>query len=209
MAYNVENVVMESVHISARKNNDRFKMCADGTAIIFVCGSWVNISVGVVKTEPTVGDVLKGQESDIILFWNWTSKEFYVESTSIIGERVKDSGELRAILICAKNNLISRDIDWRNVFNENKEKYIGKGCWTDPNGVKFRPYWWDHPIEFIPCSDNTCNDCDFYKRVLTKEGTYVGDTPCQWCQNSPYKVTSQMQETIKCNIATATNKLNK
>lgn len=73
----------------------------------------------------------------------------------------------------------------------------------DPNSGKI---WWNRPIEQIPCSNNPCNDCDFYKRVLTQEGTYVGDVPCNWCANSPYKVTSQMQLTLKGNTATATNK---
>lgn len=67
----------------------------------------------------------------------------------------------------------------------------------------------DRKIYIIPCSNNSCNDCDFYNRVLTKEGTYVGDTPCDWCNNNSYKVTSQMQEKLKSNTASSTNKSNK
>lgn len=35
---------------------------------------------------------------------------------------------------------------------------------------------------------NPCESCEFYKR-LQKEGIYVGDSPCQWCEHYPFKIT--------------------
>lgn len=35
---------------------------------------------------------------------------------------------------------------------------------------------------------NPCENCWFYKK-LQKEGIYVGDSPCQWCEHYPFKIT--------------------
>ena len=57
-----------------------------------------------------------------------------------------------------------------------------------------RPGSIQYPYDGIPCSNTsakissnkTCEDCDFYKKYLADGKTYVGDSPCQWCQHSPY-----------------------
>ena len=54
---------------------------------------------------------------------------------------------------------------------------------------------WPKPGEAIPCNTpletslNPCADCDFWKKMNQPGFTYVGDTPCTWCANNPYKVT--------------------
>ena len=54
-----------------------------------------------------------------------------------------------------------------------------------------------YPYRAIPCSidtstnilsKKTCEECDFYKWYLTSGRTYLGDSPCQWCSHSPYRV---------------------
>ena len=35
----------------------------------------------------------------------------------------------------------------------------------------------------------SCSDCDFYKKYIASGKTYIGDSPCQWCLNSPYRIT--------------------
>lgn len=51
----------------------------------------------------------------------------------------------------------------------------------------------------IPCTthldivtDSTalhpCSNCDWWKKMQTPGFTYVGDTPCTWCNKGPYKV---------------------
>ena len=60
----------------------------------------------------------------------------------------------------------------------------------------------NYPYGAIPCvgtpgSDGVstndyikrCEQCDFYKRYLAGGKTYIGDSPCEWCQNYPYRVT--------------------
>ena len=31
-------------------------------------------------------------------------------------------------------------------------------------------------------------NCDFYKKYLAGGQVYIGDSPCQWCENKPYKI---------------------
>lgn len=40
----------------------------------------------------------------------------------------------------------------------------------------------------ISTDDYDCSNCDFTKTLKTT-GYYVGDTPCQWCSKSPYRLT--------------------
>ena len=40
----------------------------------------------------------------------------------------------------------------------------------------------------ISTDDYDCSNCDFAK-TLKAAGYYIGDTPCQWCSKSPYRVT--------------------
>lgn len=35
----------------------------------------------------------------------------------------------------------------------------------------------------------TCEECDFYKKYLAGGKIYIGDSPCEWCQNYPNKIT--------------------
>lgn len=44
---------------------------------------------------------------------------------------------------------------------------------------------------FIPCDNkiNPCLSCPFYISYLSKGQPYIGDSPCQWCQKNPWKVT--------------------
>lgn len=35
---------------------------------------------------------------------------------------------------------------------------------------------------------NPCGNCELYKK-LQKGEIYVGDSPCQWCEHSPFKLT--------------------
>lgn len=37
-------------------------------------------------------------------------------------------------------------------------------------------------------STNPCAGCSFYTELSTK-GYYIGDTPCQWCNKNPYRIT--------------------
>ena len=53
-----------------------------------------------------------------------------------------------------------------------------------------------YPFGSIPCGEGTnilsknfCQECDFYKKYLAGGQVYVGDSPCQWCQHYPCRVT--------------------
>ena len=57
----------------------------------------------------------------------------------------------------------------------------------------------NYPYGTIPCLDNinntqlssfpkSCEECDFYKKNLAGGKTYIGDSPCEWCPNYPYKI---------------------
>ena len=43
---------------------------------------------------------------------------------------------------------------------------------------------------YIDCNKSVspCETCSYYQRLRGGE-VYVGDSPCQWCQKNPYKVT--------------------
>ena len=43
-------------------------------------------------------------------------------------------------------------------------------------------------ITIGPERKKTCFDCDFYKKYLADGGIYIGDAPCQRCENQPYKI---------------------
>lgn len=53
---------------------------------------------------------------------------------------------------------------------------------------------WPHTGEYIPCTSpsdtglNPCSNCDWWKKMQQPGFTYVGDTPCTWCNKGPYKV---------------------
>jgi hypothetical protein len=47
---------------------------------------------------------------------------------------------------------------------------------------------WPKGAEPIPCTDQNkdpCAECDWMKTLL-KNGTYVGDTPCTWCNKNKF-----------------------
>lgn len=47
---------------------------------------------------------------------------------------------------------------------------------------------WPKGAEPIPCTDQAkdpCAECDWMKTLL-KNGTYVGDTPCTWCNKNKF-----------------------
>ena len=102
------NLIMDCVALSAKRSNSRFKMCKDNSAMIFVDGCWVNVSTSLVKSDPTVGEILNKSDSDIVLFWNWVNKMILLESTSELGERVKDGEMFKKILMESKRILIER-----------------------------------------------------------------------------------------------------
>jgi hypothetical protein len=50
---------------------------------------------------------------------------------------------------------------------------------------------WPQGAEPIPCIDQNkdpCAECDWMKTLL-KNGTYVGDTPCTWCNKNKFSCT--------------------
>ena len=58
----------------------------------------------------------------------------------------------------------------------------------------------------ISISSNPCATCDFTKK-LAQEGTYVGDSPCEWCPSNPYKLTCTPLTSV--NTATSVKATNK
>lgn len=66
----------------------------------------------------------------------------------------------------------------------------GNTCYIDKNID-----WSWLNITPIPCSIpsdtslNPCANCDWWKKMQTPGFTYVGDTPCTWCKNNPFKIT--------------------
>lgn len=44
------------------------------------------------------------------------------------------------------------------------------------------------PTGTFRLSTDPCEDCDFTKTLRTT-GYYIGDTPCQWCNKNPYRLT--------------------
>jgi hypothetical protein len=56
-----------------------------------------------------------------------------------------------------------------------------------PNGTKTITNPFD--ITTTPTTNkNPCDDCWFTKRLNSGE-IYIGDSPCEWCQHYPFKVT--------------------
>jgi hypothetical protein len=44
---------------------------------------------------------------------------------------------------------------------------------------------WPAPGETIPCNTyDPCKGCDWYDNMIKGGGTYVGDTPCTWCDKN-------------------------
>jgi hypothetical protein len=47
------------------------------------------------------------------------------------------------------------------------------------------------PGEAIPCNTyDPCKDCDWYNKMLKNGATYIGDTPCTWCDKNKFHSTN-------------------
>jgi hypothetical protein len=50
---------------------------------------------------------------------------------------------------------------------------------------------WPAPGEPIPCNTyDPCKDCDWYNKMLKGGATYIGDTPCTWCDKNKFHSTN-------------------
>lgn len=50
---------------------------------------------------------------------------------------------------------------------------------------------WPTPGEAIPCNTyDPCKDCDWYNKMLKGGATYIGDTPCTWCEKNKFHSTN-------------------
>lgn len=50
---------------------------------------------------------------------------------------------------------------------------------------------WPTPGESIPCNTyDPCKDCDWYNKMLKNGATYIGDTPCTWCDKNKFHSTN-------------------
>lgn len=63
---------------------------------------------------------------------------------------------------------------------------------TIPEGIRRLPTW---PPEPIPCTPDTtktdpCAGCDWREKLL-REGLYVGDTPCTWCDKNKFNTIAE------------------
>ena len=96
----------------------------------------------------------------------------------------------------------------RSLTNYSNTRYVK--CPDCGNLIYLPPYSnWPNSIEPIPYSSaetnkiDPCKDCDWWKKMTQPGGfTYVGDTPCTWCNKSPYKVTCDSISTSSPSSAT-------
>jgi hypothetical protein len=50
---------------------------------------------------------------------------------------------------------------------------------------------WPTPGEAIPCNTyDPCKDCDWYNKMIKDGATYIGDTPCTWCDKNKFRSTN-------------------
>ena len=88
----------------------------------------------------------------------------------------------------------------RSLTNYSSTRYVkcpdcGNTCYVNSN----IGWPWPNIGEPIPCnipSDtglNPCSNCDWWKKMQAPGFTYVGDTPCTWCNKGPFKVTCSGQ----------------
>ena len=62
-----------------------------------------------------------------------------------------------------------------------------------PEGVRGIP----SNIELTPYKDtkltdgDPCENCEWHRKMLMNKEPYIGDSPCQWCQHYPYKITCE------------------
>ena len=53
-----------------------------------------------------------------------------------------------------------------------------------PSGVKGIGEIWPNTTK----GNDPCENCDWYKSLLTRTTPYVGDSPCEWCVHNKWKV---------------------
>lgn len=110
--------------------------------------------------------------------------------------------------LCTHNSVckLKENFDkfYKNVKNQIKDhsdfeievrcKHYSSGI-SEIQPVPYNPPY--NPLQPYVTWDSTgnCKDCWFTKRLTTGE-PYVGDSPCQWCSNSPYKVTCTSSNNI-------------
>lgn len=47
------------------------------------------------------------------------------------------------------------------------------------------------PLDTIyQVNKDDCSNCDFMKKLIN-DGSYIGDSPCEWCSKNPYKVSCE------------------
>ena len=96
----------------------------------------------------------------------------------------------------------------RSLTNYSNTRYVK--CPDCGNLIYLLPYSNFPTIgEPIPCSPtetnkiDPCKDCDWWKKITQPGGfTYVGDTPCTWCNKGPYKITCDSISTSSTSSAT-------
>ena len=52
-------------------------------------------------------------------------------------------------------------------------------------------------------TSSPCATCDFAKKLAT-EGSYIGDSPCDWCSSNPYKLTCSPLTSINATTSAKT-----
>ena len=94
-------------------------------------------------------------------------------------------------------------------YNSTNTRYVK--CPDCGNLIYLPPYSnWPNSIEPIPTipfntpsGTKDCQDCDWWKKITQPGGfTYVGDTPCTWCNKGPYKITCDSISTSSTSSAT-------
>ena len=69
------------------------------------------------------------------------------------------------------------------------------GTTINPNGTCPMPIWYNQQVapdgykirDGLNQLDNSCDNCPNNPKYL--KAPYIGDSPCQWCQKNPWKVT--------------------
>lgn len=51
-------------------------------------------------------------------------------------------------------------------------------------------------LVYRPLIQHPCLNCDFYKKYLAGGQVFIGDAPCQWCNNQPGKISFGTTVTI-------------
>ena len=83
----------------------------------------------------------------------------------------------------------------RSLTNYSSARYVkcpdcGATCYISSLGNWPVPNY--EPIPTVPFNTPSgtkdCQDCDWWKKITQPGGfTYVGDTPCTWCNKNPYR----------------------